>query len=252
MYRFKIGIILKDKVYIEPAANNNYDILLESLGIENDQSQASQKFVRAALLPDNEEWWKSPREYPEEWKFIIEQDVVPDWFNREEHEKLFRKAVCDWWEEHVLVNQKIDNLSSGFYYLKKCEVKTLCKDVTVSLYNSHIRKMKEDACVDTMWQSSYIGIMRENSYVNSMCGTSRIEVMSENSYVCEMRDSSQVGMMVENSKIGQMRGFSQVDRLWGMSQIGKIQDDAIAIDFRDYPNIKIRVSSNAHYEMVKV
>ena len=133
MCQFKSGIILKNKIVIAPEENDSHSDLLESLGIEDDYFGASKKFVRAELIPDNKEWWVSPEEHPEKWMFVVDQDITPDWFDKGEHEKLFRAAVCDWWKEHVLVDQKIDELNSGFYRLKRCEVKKLCKDVKALL-----------------------------------------------------------------------------------------------------------------------
>lgn len=72
---------------------------------------------------------------------MVDQDIVPNWFDKEESEKVFREAVCVWWKEHILVKQKIDELNNGFYYLKQCEVKRLCNDVKVLLYSSQVGEM---------------------------------------------------------------------------------------------------------------
>ena len=181
MCQFKSGVILKNKIVIAPGENDSHSDLLEYLGIEDDYLGASKKFVRAELVPKNDEWWVSPEEHPDKWVFIVDQDITPDWFDKEVHEKLFREAVCGWWKEHVLVDQKIDELSSGFYRLKRCEVKKLCNDVKVLLYGSQVGEM---------WGSSQVGTMRE---------------------------SSQVGTMRESSQVGEMWGSSQVGEMWGSS-----------------------------------
>ena len=214
MCQFKSGVILKNKIVIAPGENDSHSNLLESLGIEDDYLGASKKFVRAELVPKNDEWWVSPEEYPDKWVFIVDQDITPDWFDKEVHEKLFREAVCGWWKEHVLVDQKIDELSSGFYRLKRCEVKKLCNDVKVLLYGSQ---------VGTMWESSQVG---------------------------EMWESSQVGEMRGSSQVGEMRGSSQVGEMWGSSQVGTMRESSTARDFKNYPYIKIWVSPNGNFEMV--
>ena len=65
----------------------------------------------------------------------------PEWFDESEHEKIFREAVCGWWKEHVLVDQKLEKLSSGYYRLKRCEVKALLNDVKVLLDSSQVGEM---------------------------------------------------------------------------------------------------------------
>lgn len=140
MCRFKSGIILKNKIVVAPGGNDSHSELLESLGIVDDYIGASKTFVRAELVP-YDKWWTSPEEYPESWEFIVDQDITPDWFDKEEYEKEFREAVCKWWKDHVLVDQKIDALCSGYYRLKRCEVKKLCNDVKVLCDNSQVGKM---------------------------------------------------------------------------------------------------------------
>ena len=123
----------------------------------------------------------NPEEEADKWKFIVDQDVTPDWFDKDEYEKLFREAVCEWWKKHVLVDQKIEELNSGFYRLKRCEVKKLCNDVKV------------------MWGSSQVG---------EMWGSSKVG---------EMFDSSKVGKMFDSSQVGEMWGSSQVGKMCGSS-----------------------------------
>lgn len=131
MCRFKSGIILKSKVIIAPEENESHSDLLESLGITDDYLGATKKFVRAELIPLNGEWWISPEEHPDNWNFVVDQ--------------------------------KIDELSSGFYRLKRCEVRRLCNDVRVMLGSSRVGEM---------WGSSQVGEMRGSSQVGEMWGSS--------------------------------------------------------------------------------
>lgn len=154
MCRFKSGIILKSRVVVAPGENDSHSDLLESLEIEDDYLGASKKFVRAELIPENDEWWVSPEEHPEKWKFVVDQDITPEWFEKEYYEKSFREAVCEWWKSHVLVDQKIDELNSGYYRLNRCEVKRLCNDVKVLLNESQVGEMWGRSQVGEMWGSS--------------------------------------------------------------------------------------------------
>ena len=232
MCRFKSGVILKNKVVIAPGENDSHSDLLESLGIEDSYIGATKTFVRAELVPVNNEWWVSPEEEPDKWTFVVDQDITPDWFDRSEHEKTFRDAVCDWWKTHVLVDQKIDELNSGYYRLKRCEVKKLCNDVKALLDESKVGEMREN---------SQVGVMRENSQVGEMWENSQVGVMRENSQVGEMRENSQVGVMWENSQVGVMRENSQV---------GVMRENSTARDYKNYPIIKIWVSPEGKFEMI--
>ena len=223
MCQFKSGIILKNKIVVAPGKDDSHSNLLESLGIQDDYIGASKTFVRAELVPKNNEWWISPEEHPKKWTFVVDQDIVPEWFCKEESEKEFRAAVCTWWKSHILVDQKLEKLESGYYRLKRCEVKKLLNDVMADLYDSEVGEMRG---------SSQVGVMRESSQVG---------VMWESSRVGEMRGSSQVGVMRGSSRVGVMRGSSRV---------GEMRESSTAKDYKNYPKIKIWVSPEGNFEML--
>ena len=233
MCRFKSGIILKDKVVIAPEDNDSHSDLLESLGIEDSYIGASKTFVRAELVPKNDsEWWIDPAENPEKWMFVVDQDITPDWFDKETHEKEFRESICEWWRTHVLVDKKLEDLRTGFYRLKRCDLKKLLNDVHVML------------------DSSQVGEMRGSSQVGEMWGSSQVGVMLDSSQVGKMRGSSQVGVMLDSSQVGEMWGSSQVGKMWDSSQVGKMWGSSTARDFKNYPFIKIMIPDNGKFEMV--
>ena len=250
MCRFKSGIILKNKVVVAPGENDSHSDLLESLGINDDYFTATNVFVRAELVPVNDEWWIDPAEEPDKWRFVVDQDMRPEWFDESEHEKIFREAVCGWWKEHVLVDQKLEKLSSGYYRLKRCEVKALLNDVKVLLDSSQVGVMLESSQVGVMRDSSQVGVMRDSSQVGVMRDSSQVGVMLDSSQVGEMRGSSQVGEMFGSSQVGEMWGSSQVGEMWGSSQVGEMRDRSAARDFKNYPKVKIWVSPEGTFEMV--
>ena len=46
-----------------------------------------------------------------------------------------------------MIDQKIDELNSGYYRLKRCEVKKLCGDVKVLLDSSQVSEMYDSSTV---------------------------------------------------------------------------------------------------------
>ena len=243
MCNFKSGIILKNKTVIAEGESESHTDLLESLGIEDSYMGASKTFVRAELTPNNGEWWVSPEEHPEDWCFVVDQDIVPEWFDKGEYERIFRESVCAWWKIHILVDQKIEALTSGYYRLKRCEVKKLCNDVKVFLKNSNVGVMWENSNVGEMWGSSNVGEMWGSSNVGEMWGSSNVG---------EMRENSNVGVMWENSNVGEMRENSNVGVMWGNSNVGEMWGSSTARDFKNYPKIKVMVPADSfdRFEMI--
>ena len=222
MCKFKSGIIFKTRCVVAPGENDSHSDLLNDLQIEDSYTNASRMFVRAELVPENDEWWTDP----DGWKFVVDQDVTPYWFALDpgKYEEEFRQAVKAWWDEHVIVNKKIDVLSSGFYRLKRCEVKKLLKDVKIYLDQSKVGEMRESSQVGVMWGSSKVG---------------------------EMRGSSQVGVMWESSQVGEMRESSQVGEMRGSSKVGVMRESSTARDFKNWPNVKIHIPKGGKFELVE-
>lgn len=213
MCRFKSGIIFKTRCVVAPEDNDSHSDLLRELNIYDNYVNATRLFVRAELVPRNYEWWTDPSG----WEFNVDQDMIPDWYDDDpgRYEEEFRQAVKAWWNEHVIVDKKIDELRSGFYRLKRCEIKKLLKDVKVYL------------------DQSEVGAMYDNSRVGEMYGNSRVGKMYRNSRVGKMYRDSQVGAMYENSRVGEM------------------YENSIARDHKRYPNITIHVPKGSKFELVE-
>ena len=73
-------------------------------------------------------------------------------------------------------------------------------------------------------------------------------------------DSSTVGEMLDSSTVGEMRGNSTVGKMWDSSTVGKMRDsstvgemcgNSTAMDFKNYPNIKIHIPKGGKFEMVE-
>ena len=264
MCEFKSGLILKNRCVIAEGANDSHSDLLESLGIEDNIENAMRVFVRVELLPPNEEWWTDP----DTWKENVDQDILPEWFENDKDRYFdeFRKAVKDWWKEHVRIDEEIEELSSGYYRLKRCKVKNMLKDVKAMLNNSTVQNMWDNSTVQNMWDNSTVQNMRDNSTVRNMLnnstvqdmwdnstvqnmlGNSTVQNMLGNSTVQNMRDNSTVRDMWDNSTVQNMRDKSTVQNMWGKSTVQNMWGKSIA---RDSENKKIKISSECDYEIVK-
>ena len=94
---FKSGIILKNRVVLVPEGNESHSDLLESLVIADTHINAAKTFVRAELLPENNDKMTDVKE----WRYKVDQDIVPDWYEKdpERYEKEFREAVEKYMED---------------------------------------------------------------------------------------------------------------------------------------------------------
>ena len=100
MCRFKSAIIFKNRVVLAPTYNDSHSAMLERLGVEDNTLNATKMFVRAELIPPH----NNKGEKVSEWKFHVDQDITPDWFDEDsgKYEEEMREAVQLWVDEHVL------------------------------------------------------------------------------------------------------------------------------------------------------
>ncbi len=241
MCQFKSGIILKNKCVIAQGDNDSHSALLDELGIKDDYMGMTKTFVRAELVPQNDEWWVSPEEEPTKWNFIVDQDQVPEWFDKEKYEAEFREYVCDWWKAHVLVDQKVDELSQGYYRLKRCEVKKLLNEVKVWCDSSTVQRMCDSSTVQRMCDSSTVQRMYDSSTVQRMYDSSTVQRMCDSSTVQRMYDSSTVQRMCDSSTVQRMCDSSTVQEMY---------DSSTVCDFKQWPHIKIMVADTGNFEMI--
>lgn len=139
MCQFKSGIILKNRVVLAPMYDDSHSNLLKSIGIVDTRDNAMRKFVRAELVPPNNDKTVDINK----WRYRVDQDIVPDWYEEDakRYEDEMREAVADW---------------MGKYF------KTICGKSCV--------KIKEDEkgsyymLADTLFSSSF---GRDNNYATS-------------------------------------------------------------------------------------
>ena len=94
MCEFKSGIIFKNRVELAPLGNESHSSLLEKLGVEDIEFNASKKFVRAELIPSEKYVITSDIS---KWTYKVDQDIVPEWYGNdpERYEEEFRESVKD-------------------------------------------------------------------------------------------------------------------------------------------------------------
>ncbi len=244
MCRFKSGIILKDSVYI-PDTDSHTD-MLEKLKIEDNYINTQKIFVRAELNPLDGDLFGDI----EKWTFKVDQDILPDWFDKEADKQRMIEAVKDWAKNRIYIGVDGLELKDGAnYMLKDCknivlygnsQVNKMCgKSQVNEMYdNSKVYGMYDKSQVKAMYDNSKVYRMYNKSQVRVACGKSKVYKMYNksrtygmcgNSQVYRMYDKSRVYGMWGNSKVNGMYDKSRVYGMWGNSQIS-IYSKTVKID----------------------
>lgn len=154
MCKLKSGIILKDRVYI--GETDSHTELLKELGIEDTFENASKIFVRAELLPTDNDVFSNI----DSWEYSVDQDILPDWYMKDFDRERMVEAVKEWAKNHVHVNKVGLHLKSGKqHYIKDCEQVVIdgSAEVECIIKNSKIEKISGYATVRWISDSATIG-----------------------------------------------------------------------------------------------
>ena len=126
MCKLKSAIILKDRIFMPDY--DSHSEMLEELKITDDYFNASKVFVRAELTPENGDAFSDI----DGWKFSVDQDITPEWFDEKDCAERMRKAVKEWAKTHIFIGQNDLKISHGEnIFIKDCKNVDICGNATV-------------------------------------------------------------------------------------------------------------------------
>ena len=109
MCQFKSAICLKDRVFVPDY--DSHSKMLEELHIKDDFVHASKVFVRVELVPEDNDKTSDV----DEWKLNVDQDVLPDWWNKNDCLPRIKAAVKAWCNSHIL-RTRMHTVRDGIWY----------------------------------------------------------------------------------------------------------------------------------------
>ena len=130
MCRLKSCLVVKNRVFC-PAYDSHQD-MLEELGIEDNEVNARKAFVRVELVPPeatsnyfDDKYFTSLQAPLSEWKLVVDQDILPDWWEPAIYRPAIEQEIQKWLDKYVLINQEektiVGNGHKDRYYLYNCK-----------------------------------------------------------------------------------------------------------------------------------
>ena len=98
MCRAASFVVTKDKVCWSLTNDSHEDVIKEFNLHEGDRIN----FVRVEIVPP----YGNYRLPISKWEFVVDQDIIPGWFDKKEQEVRCRKALKDWYKVHVIKSGK--------------------------------------------------------------------------------------------------------------------------------------------------
>ena len=154
MCQFKSAIILKDRVFIPDY--DSHSNMLKELGIADTKENAERLFIRAELIPVDNDVFSDIST----WKFKVDQDILPDWYVEEYDKQRMIEAVKEWAKDRIHIGKENLDISDGEgHYIKDC--------TNVEIHGS--------AQVEKIYGSATVNKICGNAIVDSICGNATVD-----------------------------------------------------------------------------
>ena len=147
MCQFKSAICLKDRVFVPDYDSHNK--MLEELHIKDDFAHASKVFVRVELVPEDGDITSDV----DEWELNVDQDVLPDWWDKKDCLPRIKAAVRAWCDIHIL-RDGTHIVRDGVWYAYGSANVTACGSANVEACNSASVKAYDSASVTACGSAS--------------------------------------------------------------------------------------------------
>ena len=222
MCKLKSAIILKDRIFMPDY--DSHSKMLEELKITDDYFNASKVFVRAELVPENGDVFSDI----DGWKFSVDQDITPEWFDEKDCTERMRKAVKEWAKTHIFIGQNDLKISHGEnIFIKDCEDVDICGDTTVENIcgNTTVKNICGDATVKYIYGNAVENI-RGNATVKNICGNATVENIYDNATVEYIRGKATVENIRGNATVENICDNATVKNIYDNATVENICDNA--------------------------
>ena len=198
MCKLKSAIILKDRIFMPDY--DSHSKMLEELKITDDYFNASKVFVRAELSPADGDVFSDI----DSWKFSVDQDITPEWFDEKDCSERMRKAVKEWANTHIFIGQNGLKISHGEnIFIKDCKNVDICGDATVKhIYGkATVERICDNATVENIYGKATVENICGSATVEYIYGSATVENISDNATVKYISDNATVENIYGNATV---------------------------------------------------
>ena len=246
MCKLKSAIILKDKIFMPDY--DSHSKMLEELGITDDYINASKVFVRAELSPENEDIFSDI----DGWKFSVDQDITPEWFDEKDCTERMRKAVKEWAKTHIFIGQNGLKISHGEnIFIKDCEDVDICGNAMVeSIYgNATVKNIYDKATVKSICGKATVEYIYDNATVESICDNATVESICDNATVETIYNKATVESIYGNATVENICDNATVETIYNNATVERIYGKATVKSICDNATVK-SICGNAKVERI--
>ena len=216
MCKLKSAIILKDKIFMPDY--DSHSEMLEELKITDDYFNASKVFVRAELVPENGDVFSDI----DGWKFSVDQDITPEWFDEKDCAERMRKAVKEWAKTHIFIGQNGLKISHGEnIFIKDCKNVNIYGNATVkNIYgNATVENICDNAAVEYICGKATVKYIYGNATVENICDNAAVEYICGKATVKYIYDNATVKNICDNATVKSICDDAMVKNIYGNATV---------------------------------
>ena len=246
MCKLKSAIILKDRIFMPDY--DSHSKMLEELKITDDYFNASKVFVRAELTPENGDAFSDI----DGWKFSVDQDITPEWFDEKDCAERMRNTVKEWAKTHIFIGQNDLKISHGEnIFIKDCEDVDICDNATVeNIYgNTTVENIYGNATVNNICDNVTVKYIYDNTTVKYIYGNTTVENIYGNATVNNICDNVTVNNICGNATVKYIYGKATVKNICDNATVKNICDNATVKNIYDKATVK-NIYGNATVERI--
>jgi hypothetical protein len=220
MCKFKSFILTSERLYWR-LDTDSHETLLMHLGLSDTSSNPD--FVRLEFVPRN--IWDADFET---WEMVVDQDLIPSWFQVEAAREKVLKAMPSIYSHQVAIDTEIEIVSWEEVYLKNTRVLKASGNASIHAYGDSTIVAMCDSSQASLHDSANIRKMFDNSQVLSMRDHSQVQHVLDYGCVCHMRDHSTISQIDNQAVVRDMKGYTSVTNAYGAARIGRMADHSQA------------------------
>ena len=216
MCKLKSAIILKDKIFMPDY--DSHSKMLEELGITDDYINASKVFVRAELSPENEDIFSDI----DGWKFSVDQDITPEWFDEKVCAERMRNTVKEWAKTHIFIGQNDLKISHGEnIFIKDCEDVDIYDNATVDSIcgNATVKSICNNATVDYIYGNATVENIYGNATVEGICDNVTVKYICDNVTVENIYGKATVNNICDNVTVKNIYDNATVENIYDNAMV---------------------------------
>ena len=186
--------------------SDSHEDIIEIFGLKERNIRGEYTFVRVEIAPPRYNY-KLP---PSKWKYKLDQDLKPDWYNGAKVEAAVRKELPGWIKEKIV---------------KEGKVRAEIKYAHVAVVYGTVQTVYGNGIVENVRENGKVQAVRDNGKVLNVYGNGTVQAVRDNGKVLNVYDNGKVGNVYDNGKVQTVRENGKVENVYDNGKVLNVYDN---------------------------